>query len=77
MIELQGPGCCRLVPGSFLKRDLEMVFFVFSLADVHFWTKVHSVSVAPEPLACWDKKPEGPFSLLGCSEFFFGGCNFS
>ena len=71
MIELQGPGCCRLVPGSFLKRDLEMVFFVFSSADVHFWTKVHSVSVAPEPLACWDKKPEGPFSLLVCSEFFF------
>jgi len=77
MIELQGPGCCRLVLGSFLKRDLEMVFFVFSSADVHFCTKVHSVSVAPEPLACWDKKPEGPFSLLGCSEFFFGGCNFS
>ena len=25
MIELQGPGCCRLVPGSFLKQDLEMV----------------------------------------------------
>ena len=49
-----------------------MVFFVFSSADVHFWIKVHSVSVAPEPLACWDKKPEGPFSLLGCSELFFG-----
>ena len=77
MIELQGLGYCRLVPGSFLKRDLEMVFFVFSSTDVHFWTKVHLVSVAPEPLACWDKKPEGPFSLLGCSEFFFGGCNFS
>ena len=35
MIELQGLGCCRLVLGSFLKRDLEMVFFVFSSADVH------------------------------------------
>ena len=53
------------------------------MTDVHFFLKsalfsekVHSVSVAPEPLACWDKKPEDPFSLLGCSEFFFGGCNF-
>jgi hypothetical protein len=44
-----------------LKRNLEVVFFLRkSLGDVRFFgEKVYSLSVAPEPLAIWNKKLEG------------------
>ena len=39
-----------------------------------FAKKVHSVSVAPEPLAIWHKKLEG-LSVLMSSEFFSFECS--
>jgi hypothetical protein len=42
------------------KRNLEVVFPKKSLSDVRFFEeKGHSLSVAPEPLAVWNKKLEG------------------
>jgi hypothetical protein len=42
------------------KRNLEVVFLEKTLSDVSFFgEKVHSLSVAPEPLAVWNKKLEG------------------
>ena len=76
MVSFVFSGCCRLVPGSFLKRDLEMVFFVFSSADVQFCTKVHSVSVAPEPLACWTRSQRVPLVFLVAPSSFSVGAIF-
>jgi hypothetical protein len=47
------------------KRSLEVVFSWRSLlSDVRFFKeKGHSLSVAPEPLAIWNKKLEGLRSL--------------
>jgi hypothetical protein len=42
------------------KRNLKVVFLEESLSDVRFLReKAHSLSVAPEPLAIWNKKLEG------------------
>jgi hypothetical protein len=42
------------------KRNLDVVFFEESLSDVRFFKeKWHSLSVAPKPLAVWNKKLEG------------------
>ena len=47
--------CCNVLKWSALKK---------SFGDVRFFKeKVHSLSVAPEPLAIWNKKLEGLESL--------------
>ena len=53
-----------LVPGSFCHNVLKWSALKKSFGDVRFFEeKVHSLSVAPEPLAIWNKKLEGPESL--------------
>ena len=62
-----------LVPGSFCRNVLKWSALRKSFGDVRFFEeKVHSLSVAPEPLAIWNKKLEGldPLRLFEnlCSE---------
>ena len=55
----------RLVPGSFCRNVLKWSALSKSFGDVRFFEeKVHSLSVAPEPLAIWNKKLEGLESEL-------------
>ena len=49
-----------IVPGSFCRNVLKLSALSKSFGDVCFFEeKVHSLSVAPEPLAIWNKKLEG------------------
>ena len=49
-----------LVPGSFCRNVLKWSALRKSFGDVRFFEeKVHSLSVAPEPLVIWNKKLEG------------------
>jgi hypothetical protein len=44
----------------FSKRNPEVVFLEKSLSDMRFFgEKGHSLGVAPEPLAIWNKKLKG------------------
>ena len=53
-----------LIPGSFCRNVLKWSTLRKSFGDVCFFEeKVHSLSVAPEPLAIWNKKLEGLESL--------------
>ena len=53
-----------LVLGSFCRNVLKWSALRKSFGDVRFFEeKVHSLSVAPEPLAIWNKKLEGLESL--------------
>ena len=48
------------VPGSFCHNVLKWSALRKSFGDLCFFEeKVHSLSVAPEPLAIWNKKLEG------------------
>ena len=50
--------------GSFCRKVLKWSALRKSFGDVRFFEeKVHSLSLAPEPLAIWNKKLEGPESL--------------
>ena len=54
-----------LVPGSFCRTVLKWSALRKSFGDVRFFEeKGHSLSVAPEPLAIWNKKLEGLGSSL-------------
>ena len=57
-----------LVLGSFCRNVLKWSALRKSFGDVSFFEKAHSLSVAPEPLAIWNKKLEGLESELFCSK---------